>query len=457
MRLLFPRFVTYGADYPEKVLLATIKSNGGCPCPFCYCPKDKIEQLGTKADSKRHSKPRQDTRSWQSAVRRAREFIFELTRKITGPTVQRILKPFSWVPTRNAFHKIQAEADSTFNLFEMFTPDVLHEVELGLIKTTFAHLLRLLDATSKQLDALDQRYRRVPAFGRMTIRRFKRNVSEMKQFAARDFEDVMQCILPVMDGLFVDGRHDKYDAIAQDVCFDILTFHAYAKLRLHSTSSIQLLRNSLVSLGKSLRRLEKETRHIVTLELPPEYQSRMRSKSKRAAANATGEPSHRALPDGIVRVGTTDSVSTQLCEVSHRQPKIWYRTRTNRRDVEQQIAANEHRIRVAQQTEERMLAAEAGTRAPATDGRETLPEPEDDPLPDVPPRLHHQIGESTRSPWHLGHLPHLPGVPSNEDPVLKVRFRVFCSASGAYIEKGPRTEAQGSSWPSPTQSRPPTD
>ena len=35
-------------------------------------------------------------------------------------------------------------------------------------------------------------FRQVPTFGRDTIRRFHRNVSEMKRLAARDFEDVLQ-------------------------------------------------------------------------------------------------------------------------------------------------------------------------------------------------------------------------------------------------------------------------
>ena len=35
-------------------------------------------------------------------------------------------------------------------------------------------------------------YRQIPTFGRDTIRRFRRNVSELKQMAARDFEDLLQ-------------------------------------------------------------------------------------------------------------------------------------------------------------------------------------------------------------------------------------------------------------------------
>lgn len=39
------------------------------------------------------------------------------------------------------------------------------------------------------------RYRKVPPFGRGTIRRFHTNASAMKKLAARDFEDLLQVSL----------------------------------------------------------------------------------------------------------------------------------------------------------------------------------------------------------------------------------------------------------------------
>jgi hypothetical protein len=36
------------------------------------------------------------------------------------------------------------------------------------------------------------RYRQLSTFGRTTIRRFTRNVSEMNRIGARDFEDMLQ-------------------------------------------------------------------------------------------------------------------------------------------------------------------------------------------------------------------------------------------------------------------------
>lgn len=35
-------------------------------------------------------------------------------------------------------------------------------------------------------------YRQVPTFGRDTIRRFRRNVSDLQKMAARDYEDILQ-------------------------------------------------------------------------------------------------------------------------------------------------------------------------------------------------------------------------------------------------------------------------
>ena len=39
------------------------------------------------------------------------------------------------------------------------------------------------------------RFRQIPAFGQGTIRSFSKNTSEMKQMAARDFEDILQVSL----------------------------------------------------------------------------------------------------------------------------------------------------------------------------------------------------------------------------------------------------------------------
>jgi hypothetical protein len=92
----------------------------------------------------------------------------------------------------------------------MIVSDVLHEIELGTWKSVFLQIVRILESHSKStLDKVDLRsaptspslvfllltsvrYRAMPTFGRDTIRRFRSNVSEMKQLAARDYEDLLQ-------------------------------------------------------------------------------------------------------------------------------------------------------------------------------------------------------------------------------------------------------------------------
>jgi hypothetical protein len=88
--------------------------------------------------------------------------------------------------------------------------DLLHEFELGVWKSLFTHLIRILYAAASggQLvtildemkfcflsacsnQSVSSRYRQVPPFG-STIRLFANNASEMKKLAARDFEDLLQ-------------------------------------------------------------------------------------------------------------------------------------------------------------------------------------------------------------------------------------------------------------------------
>ncbi|KJA13004.1 hypothetical protein HYPSUDRAFT_152056 [Hypholoma sublateritium FD-334 SS-4] len=62
LRRFYPRIFTYSADYPEKVLLATIRNLGSYPCPRCLIPKEKIPEVGTKInDRQRETNQRVDT------------------------------------------------------------------------------------------------------------------------------------------------------------------------------------------------------------------------------------------------------------------------------------------------------------------------------------------------------------------------------------------------------------
>ncbi|KAI0070164.1 hypothetical protein K474DRAFT_1693896 [Panus rudis PR-1116 ss-1] len=144
-RRLYLRFFTYSADYPEKVLLASIRDMGSCPCPRCLIPKSEIYRLGQTCDSRvRVSHARKDDADRRSKVQAARRFIYDHGHGIASKPVEDLLKPQSLVPTENAFSACLSEFLP--NYFDMFVPDLLHEWEIGVWKNLVTHLIRILFA-----------------------------------------------------------------------------------------------------------------------------------------------------------------------------------------------------------------------------------------------------------------------------------------------------------------------
>lgn len=84
-----------------RVLIATIRDMGGCPCPRCTIPKEKIAGLGTRADQKiRVTHQRVDDEVRQSKVQQARDLVYTEGYVVTSQRVEEILKDESLVPTK---------------------------------------------------------------------------------------------------------------------------------------------------------------------------------------------------------------------------------------------------------------------------------------------------------------------------------------------------------------------
>lgn len=114
-RRIYPRIITYSADYPEKyyfvahdnshllnstdfrVLLATIRDQGICPCPRCLMPKARFDRMGLTPDTTFRLNHCRKVLS--DLVHCARQSIYKYARAIGGSTINRILKPTSSVPT----------------------------------------------------------------------------------------------------------------------------------------------------------------------------------------------------------------------------------------------------------------------------------------------------------------------------------------------------------------------
>jgi hypothetical protein len=120
--------------------------------------------------------------------------------------------------------------------------------------------------------------------------------------------------------------------------FDLATWHAFAKLRLHSETTLNDFKNHTSNLGRSVRLFIKEVcSGYDTTELPHEMAARGRRQAALIKKSDTAGASQRRptpiskklnlstykyhalgdYPDLIERFGTSDNASTQTVRVSH--------------------------------------------------------------------------------------------------------------------------------------------
>jgi hypothetical protein len=173
------------------------------------------------------------------------------------------------------------------------------------------------------------------------------------------------------------------------------TFHAYAKLRLHTESTVQSFEVVTTALCQALRRFRDVTcAHYQTRELPRETTARARRDA--AGAHGAGPSSSRSrhagpslaprrkvfnmnttkihsLPDypsHVRQFGTTDSYTTQTVstieleyqvklinlqsELAHRLSKMWYALSNKNKKFVAQVANKENRARFYRDLKKRL-------------------------------------------------------------------------------------------------------
>ena len=186
-RRIFLWIATYSADYIEKystvcqsiiryslqfrALLASIKQLGEHPCNRCTILKSQIRELGSVNDMKNREKSkREDTEHRQSNIDLTRQWIFQDGLPVNGRAIDRLIgDDYLMVPNfvrkpgfilmsmklsfqQNAFSRRLAEHG--FDFYNMLVPDLLHEVKLGVWKSIFSHLIRMLFVVGKNSAAL---------------------------------------------------------------------------------------------------------------------------------------------------------------------------------------------------------------------------------------------------------------------------------------------------------------
>lgn len=136
-----------------------------------------------------------------------------------------------------------------------------------------------------------------------------------------------QCALPVFEGLL---RTQRENTLLRVLLFDLALWHAYAKLRLHTDTTLNDFRMHTSTLGRSVRMFIKDVcSQYNTTELPHKMAARGRKEAALTKNSGTPGASRRTslhkelnlstykyhalgdYPDLIERFGTMDNASTQ--------------------------------------------------------------------------------------------------------------------------------------------------
>ncbi|KIJ68186.1 hypothetical protein HYDPIDRAFT_124385 [Hydnomerulius pinastri MD-312] len=176
-----------------------------------------------------------------------------------------------------------------------------------------------------------------------------------------------QCALPVFEGLFPP----EHDRIISAMLFRFAEWHALAKLRLHTESTLDYMEKIYTVLCRKLRTFCKKTcGEYHTVELPKEKAARLRREGK-AQVGPSPSASHgqqgphtktfnlrtykfHAMGDYIRTIklfGTTDSYTTQTGELAHRAVKAFYPL-TSKKNTAKGLSKHEQRQRRLRGTKE---------------------------------------------------------------------------------------------------------
>ncbi|TFK16922.1 hypothetical protein FA15DRAFT_661808 [Coprinopsis marcescibilis] len=314
-RQFYPKIFTYSADYPEKVMIAVIKQNSKYPCMRCLIPKCDLHNMETPEDLEfQQNNPRQNDQDHQKMLTKALSNA-KAGFSVTGDKVMGNLEKRSMLP-------VQA---LKFNIFPCLVMDLLHEFEIWVWKNTFKHLIRLLVALKEgpgPIAELDQRYRNVPPFCRSMVQRFLDNASEMKYTTIK-----------------LSSQFRK---------FKMETCDKFNTVELPKKTQARAWRNAKNAVEGATQVVISKSQPQAPLDQVPDSQgSNLVNGTLQDATQKFNLSTYKyhALGDyasNIHRYGTTDSFTSKIGELSHQQPKTWYK-QMDRKRYRPQIAGVEQR------------------------------------------------------------------------------------------------------------------
>ncbi|KAK0488044.1 hypothetical protein EDD18DRAFT_1359990 [Armillaria luteobubalina] len=419
---VYPQFFTYSADYPENYTEFFLQASNLLAVAFAL--DAWFSRTGVNSNQQWHD------------VELVCKWIFTRGYPVSGKRVEGVIGPTSLTPNCNAFSEVLYPLG--FNFYQMFVQDLMHKSESGGWKSLFTHLVHICHKIPGAIQKLNKRFCLVPTFGHSTICKFSNDVSGQKKFAARDYEDVLQCSFPCFDGLLPDSQDNK---IVIDTVFTWATWHAFAKAQMHMDSSLEVLHGVTTLLGNQLRSFSQNVcPNFCTKELPSETAAQVQQLicTVKTAVTSTGGVfkliksfnlktyKNHALSNYvwcIPKFSTSDSYSTQIGEQEHHHVKLFY-SHTNKRGHVKQIAMLEQRKRRLQQILAQWIS-KLKVKSKMTASPRISPN-ERDPLPEGQPEDHYQMSLSRSYPLNLHHwLADNDGDLAVEDFIPKLKEHIL--------------------------------
>ncbi|KAJ7160307.1 hypothetical protein C8R46DRAFT_830620, partial [Mycena filopes] len=214
VRQVFPIFAAYVADYPEQCLVACCKENR---CPMCTVSPDE------RGDHRPHDKRDQ----LETLFLMARQRDGEKDTAFEKEGIRAVYPPF-WM---NLPHS---------NVFEAFTPDLLHQVHKGVFKD---HLVKWCTEIIGSLE-IDERFRQMP--DHPGLRHFKNGISTVSQWTGTEHKEMekvflslvaagadpelVKAVRALMDFAYLDSLQSHTSTTLAALTQALDDFHAHKKI-----------------------------------------------------------------------------------------------------------------------------------------------------------------------------------------------------------------------------------
>ncbi|KAF8204494.1 hypothetical protein K438DRAFT_1757693 [Mycena galopus ATCC 62051] len=205
VRNVWPIFAAYVADYPEQCLVACCKEN--------RCPECKVDP-----NSRRDHLPHNKRDEIETLYLMGRQRAGEKDPAFETEGIRAVYPPF-WKDLPYS------------DIFEVFTPDLLHQLHKGVFKD---HLVKWCTEIIGQLE-IDARFRQMP--DHPGLHHFKNGISSVSQWTGTEHKEMEKVFL----GLVAAGAHPELVKAVRA----LMDFAYLASLQSHTSSTLLALRAAL--------------------------------------------------------------------------------------------------------------------------------------------------------------------------------------------------------------------